>query len=94
MESPMPSSTAWKHCWSLPPLATQTGIWWRWNGCWPAVYKAWPCAGIVSQKVSQRLHAVREEKLPTVVYNQDIDASLRDCFVGQNSYQSGLCARR
>ena len=48
--------------------------------------------GIVSQKVSQRLHAVREEKLPTVVYNQDIDASLRDCFVGQNSYQSGLCA--
>ena len=48
--------------------------------------------GIVSQAVSRRLRAVRAEKLPTVVYNQDVDASLRDCFVGQDSYQSGLCA--
>ena len=48
--------------------------------------------GIVSQAVSQRLQAVRTEKLPTVVYNQDMEPSLRDCFVGQDSYQSGLCA--
>lgn len=48
--------------------------------------------GIASQAVSQRLRCVRAEKLPMVVYNQDIESSLRDCFVGQNSYQSGLCA--
>lgn len=48
--------------------------------------------GIASPAVHERLQAVRAEQLPIVVYNQDIDAALRDCFVGQNSYQSGLCA--
>lgn len=48
--------------------------------------------GIVSQAVSRHLRSVRAKRLPTIVYNQDMEPSLRDCFVGQNSYQSGLCA--
>lgn len=48
--------------------------------------------GIASPEVSRRLRAVREGKLPTVVYNEDIEPDLRDCFVGQDSYRSGLCA--
>lgn len=49
--------------------------------------------GIASDEIHTRLKAVRKAQgVPTVVYNQDIDPVLRDCFVGQDSYQSGRCA--
>ena len=47
--------------------------------------------GIDSPAVSRRLQIERDKKLPLIAYNQDVDATLRDCYVGQNSYQSGLC---
>ena len=48
--------------------------------------------GIVSEAVNARLRALSEERLPIITYNQDIESSLRDCFVGQDSYKSGACA--
>lgn len=48
--------------------------------------------GIASQAVSRRLREDAKGKMPVVVYNQDIEPELRDCFVGQDSCQSGRCA--
>lgn len=48
--------------------------------------------GIISQAVNDRLKDLRESGIPVITYNQDTDPSLRSCFVGQNSYQSGACA--
>ena len=41
--------------------------------------------GIDSPAVSRRLQIERDKKLPLIAYNQDVDATLRDCYVGQNS---------
>ena len=49
--------------------------------------------GIVSEEVNACLRRLRAEGLPVVAYNQDVESpELRSCFVGQDSYRSGVCA--
>ena len=48
--------------------------------------------GIASEAVNALLRELSKEQLPIITYNQDIESDLRNCFVGQDSYQSGACA--
>lgn len=48
--------------------------------------------GIASGKVNDCLQTLKSAEIPVVAYNQDVNPELRNCFVGQNSYQSGVCA--
>lgn len=48
--------------------------------------------GIQSEIVNDRLRALRKEQVLLVTYNEDIDPSLRDCFVGARDRQGGACA--
>ncbi len=48
--------------------------------------------GIVSEEVNACLRELPQDQIPIITYNQDIDSSLRSCFVGQDSYRSGVCA--
>lgn len=48
--------------------------------------------GLPSRALASRLARLRADRLPVLVYNEDVDSSLRDCFVGQDDRQSGACA--
>ena len=48
--------------------------------------------GIVHDESIQEIKAMRNEGVKVVTFNNDMDESLRDCFVGQNHSQSGKCA--
>lgn len=48
--------------------------------------------GIESNRVNVHLRKLAQEKMPVITYNADIESKQRNCFVGQNSYQSGACA--
>lgn len=48
--------------------------------------------GIPSAALAARLKTLRNDGMPVLVYNEDVDPALRDCFVGQDDRQGGACA--
>ena len=48
--------------------------------------------GFESEALDARLKMLQDRDIPVFTYNEDVQPSLRKCFVGIDSYQSGKCA--